>query len=122
MSRSSSGFVVALALGAFGLGCQVNNPPEVKVGPRPSPLVVNPGGEVVLELEVTDPDGDEMEYAWTQIPPEPAGRFSNTRTRNPVWIAPDVEETTTFNLSVTVTDNEGGGVLGTTPGLVVRVR
>ncbi len=122
MSRSSSGFVVALVLSAFGLGCQVNQPPEVKVGPRPVPLVVSPGGEVVLELEVMDPDGDKMEYEWAQIPPQPAGHFSDTHARNPVWIAPDVGETTTFNIAVTVTDDEGGGVLGTTPTLVVRVQ
>ncbi|WP_164017918.1 PKD domain-containing protein [Pyxidicoccus trucidator] len=121
MSRSSSGFVVALVLSAFGLGCHVNLPPEVTVGPRPNPLVIGPGGQVVLELEVADPDGDKIEYEWTQIPPEPAGRFSDKHARNPTWTAPDIGETTTFNIAVTVTDNEGGGVLGTSPTLVVRV-
>jgi protocatechuate 3,4-dioxygenase beta subunit len=122
MFRSSSGVIVALALGALSLGCLVNQPPEVTVGPRPNPLTVAPGGEVLLELEVTDPDGDEMQYEWVQIPAEPAGQFSDTHARNPTWIAPQVSETSTFNITVTVTDNEGGGVLGTTPPVLVRVQ
>lgn len=121
MSRSSSGVIVALVLGAFANGCLVNSSPLVTVGPRPNPLIVAPGGEVVMELEVNDPDGDEMEYDWVQIPAEPAGRFSDARARNPTWTAPVVTETTTFNITVTVTDNEGGGVLGTTPPVLVRV-
>ncbi|MFP2912240.1 hypothetical protein ACLESD_45905 [Pyxidicoccus sp. 3LFB2] len=112
---------MALALSTLVSGCLVNNPPEVTAGPRPSPLIIPPGGQVTLELEVTDPDGDEMEFEWKQNPSEPAGRFSDPGARNPTWTAPNVGETTTFNLTVTVMDNEGGGVLGTTPTLVVRV-
>ncbi|MCY1017522.1 hypothetical protein [Pyxidicoccus sp. MSG2] len=122
MFRSSSGVIVALALGAMSFGCLVNQPPEVTVGPRPNPLSVVPGGEVLLELEVMDPDGDEMQYDWVQIPAEPAGHFSDAHARNPTWIAPQVSETSTFNITVTVTDNEGGGVLGTSPPVLVRVQ
>jgi hypothetical protein len=121
MSRLSSGVIVALALGALGLGCRVNQSPEVRVGPRPNPLIVGPGGDVTMELEVTDPDGDEMTFEWVQIPAEPAGHFSDPHARNPVWTAPDVAETKSFNIAVTVTDNEGGGVLGTSPPVLVRV-
>jgi hypothetical protein len=116
------GVVVALALGALGTGCLVNNPPQVTVGPRPNSLVVVPGGELTMQLEVSDPDGDEITYLWGQIPPEPAGRFSDINARNPTWTAPQVTETTVFNLTVTVSDDEGGGVIGTTPGVVVQVR
>jgi len=123
MSRSSSGFVVALALAlsAFTSGCLVNRPPEVTAGPRPNPLSIGPGGEVALELEVADPDGDELEYSWSQVPAEPAGRFSDRHARNPTWTAPDIGETTTFNLTVTITDGEGAGLRGTAPPVVVRV-
>lgn len=121
MSRSSWGFVVALALSAFSSGCLVNQPPNVTAGPRPNPHIIGPGGEVALELEVADPDGDEMEYEWSQIPAEPAGRFSDRHARNPTWTAPDIGETTTFTIAVTVTDGEGAGVRGDAPPLVVRV-
>lgn len=122
MSRPSVGVVVALALGALGTGCLVNNPPLVTVGPRPNSLVVAPGGELTMQLEVSDPDGDKVTYEWGQIPAEPAGRFSDIHARNPTWTAPQVSETTVFNLTVTVADDEGGGVIGTTPSVVVQVR
>lgn len=121
MSRLSSGVFVAVVLGTLALGCRVNQPPEVTKGPRPNPLTIGPGGEVLMELEVMDPDGDEMTYDWVQIPAEPAGHFSDPHARNPTWTAPDVSETTTFNITVTVSDNEGGGVMGTSPTLLVRV-
>jgi hypothetical protein len=116
------GIFVALALGALGTGCVVNQPPEVTVGPRPNALLVEPGGELLMQLEVMDPDGDEMKYTWGQIPTEPAGQFSDKRARNPTWTAPQVSETTIFNLTVTVEDDEGGGVIGTTPQVMVRVQ
>ena len=122
MSRLFVGVVVALALGAPGLGCLVNNPPQVTVGPRPNSLVVEPGGELTMQLEVTDPDGDEMTFDWAQIPAEPAGHFSDVHARNPTWTAPQVTETTVYTLTVTVTDKEGGGVIGSTPSVVVRVQ
>lgn len=122
MSRSSMGIIMALALGAFGTGCMANLPPEVTVGPRPSSLIAEPGQELLLQLEVSDPDGDKMTYTWAQIPAQPAGRFSDVHARNPTWTAPAVTETTVFTLSVTVSDDEGGGVLGTTPSVVVRVQ
>ena len=123
MSRPSVGIFGALVLlGTLGSGCLVNQPPEVRVGPRPNSLVVSPGGELMMQLEVEDPDGDKMTYDWAQIPPEPAGRFSDVHARNPTWTAPAVTETMVFTLSVTVSDNEGGGVLGTTPSVVVRVQ
>jgi hypothetical protein len=120
MFRSFSGIFVTLALGAFGSGCRVNNPPEVTVGPRPSSLTADPGQVLTLQLEVADPDGDEMTYEWAQVPTEPAGRFSDIHARNPTWTAPDVSETSLFNITVTVQDGEGAGVLGTTPSVVVR--
>ncbi|WP_241758790.1 hypothetical protein [Pyxidicoccus parkwayensis] len=123
MSRLSSGVIVALALGGLGLlGCRVNQPPEVTKGPRPNPLIIEPGGVVTMELEVNDPDGDEMTFDWVQIPAEPAGHFSDPHGRNPTWTAPAVGETKTFNIAVTVSDNEGGGVFGTSPPLLVRVQ
>ncbi|NMO16479.1 hypothetical protein HPC49_53670 [Pyxidicoccus fallax] len=122
MSRLSVGVVVALALGAFGSGCVANSPPLVTVGPRPNSLVVESGGELAMQLEVSDPDGDKMSYFWTQIPADPAGHFSDARTRNPTWRAPVVSETMSFTITVTVTDEEGGGVLGTSPSVVVQVR
>ncbi|MCP3136387.1 hypothetical protein [Pyxidicoccus xibeiensis] len=112
---------MALALGAFGSGCRVNSPPEVTVGPRPNSLTADPGEVLMMQLEVNDPDGDDMTYEWAQVPAQPAGRFSDIHARNPTWTAPDVAETSLFNITVTVQDSEGAGVLGTTPSVVVRV-
>lgn len=121
MSRSYSGIFTALALSGLCLACVANNPPDVTEGPRPEPRVVPPGGQVQFVLEVHDLDGDEMTYSWTQLPAEPAGRFSDEHSRNPTWTAPTVTETTQFTIQVTVNDGEGGGVLGTAPLVTVRV-
>jgi hypothetical protein len=121
MARSYSGIFTALALAGLGLACAANNPPEVTEGPRPEPRVVAPGGEVQFVLKVTDLDGDDMKYTWTQTPSEPAGRFSDVHASNPTWTAPNVSETTQFTIQVTVNDSGGGGVLGTAPAVLVRV-
>lgn len=120
MARSYTGIFTALALAGLALGCAANNPPNVTEGPRPEPRIVEPGGVVQMVLEVSDLDGDSMEYSWTQVPPEPAGRFSDPHSRNPTWTAPTVSQPTQFALQVTVNDAGGGGVLGTSPTVLVR--
>ncbi|MFP2928588.1 hypothetical protein ACLESO_26015 [Pyxidicoccus sp. 3LG] len=122
MLRSFSGVIAALVLGALGPGCLVNQPPEVTVGPRPNSLSATPGEVLMMQLEVEDPNGDKMTYLWAQIPTEPAGHFSDVHARNPTWTAPEVSETQLFNITVTVQDDEGAGVLGTTPAVVVRAQ
>ncbi|NTX05353.1 hypothetical protein HUA74_27675 [Myxococcus sp. CA051A] len=122
MLRSLSGVFAALVILALGCGRVVNHPPDVSAGPIPSPKTVEPGGVVQLVFEVQDPDGDEMEYVWTQNPAEPAGHFSDSHSRTPTWTAPEgVKEPTHFLLQVNVMDSGGGGVLGTTPSVLVRV-
>ncbi|GEN07599.1 hypothetical protein SAMN05443572_101387 [Myxococcus fulvus] len=123
MLRSRSGVFLALVISALGSGCGmvVNHSPEVSAGPIPSPKTVAPGEVVQMLFEVKDPDGDGMEYYWTQSPAEPAGRFSDPRARAPTWTAPDVDGPKHFLLQVNVVDNEGGGVLGTAPSVLVRV-
>jgi hypothetical protein len=118
MSRSYKGIFAALAVAGLGLACVANHPPEVMDGPDAQPETVGPGGQVQMVLEVTDVDGDSMEYSWRQVPPEPAGRFSDPHSRNPTWTAPDVTTTTRFSLQVTVNDEGGGGILGTSAVLV----
>jgi len=123
MLRSHPGVLVALAISFLGLACDgtVNHPPEVKAGPRANSLSAKPGEVLQLVLEVQDPDGDALEYHWSQFPEEPAGRFSDPGARAPTWTAPHVERPTTFVLQVNVLDNEGGGVLGTVPSVLVEV-
>ncbi|MFY2556141.1 hypothetical protein ACN469_00700 [Corallococcus terminator] len=120
MLRSLSGVFAALVVLTLGCGRVVNHPPDVRVGPSPSPKTVAPGGVVQLVLEVQDPDGDDMEYYWTQNPAEPAGHFSDAHSRTPTWTAPDVKEPMHFLLQVNVVDTEGGGILGTGPSVLVR--
>ncbi|MCP3098309.1 hypothetical protein LZ198_05380 [Myxococcus sp. K15C18031901] len=123
MLRSRPGVFAALVISILGPACGavVNHPPEVKAGPRTSSQTVQPGDVVQLVLEVQDPDGDELEFHWSQLPAEPAGHFSDSRTRAPTWTAPQVDRPTTFLLQVNVMDNEGGGVLGSAPSVYVHV-
>lgn len=121
MLRSLSGVFAALIISTLGCGRVVNHPPDVRAGPIPSPKTVLPGGVVQLVFEVQDPDGDDLEFYWTQMPAEPAGHFSDIHSRTPTWTAPEgVDGPTHFLLQVNVMDTEGGGVLGTAPSVLVR--
>ncbi|WP_237077967.1 PKD domain-containing protein [Myxococcus xanthus] len=120
MSHSYSKVFGALVLLGLGVSCRANHAPKVSTGPRPSPQVVAAGGVVSFVFEVEDPDGDSMTFQWQQLPAEPAGTFSDATARNPTWVAPEVSETTTFAIMVTVEDSEGDGIMAQGPGVIVH--
>ncbi|WP_342378222.1 hypothetical protein NVS55_02605 [Myxococcus stipitatus] len=120
MQRLFSGVFATLVVLASACGGEPNHPPRVTNGPTPSPKTVAPGGVVEIVFEVKDQDGDPIVYNWVQVPAEPAGHFSDPHTRAPTWTAPEVAEPTRFMLQVNAMDDEGGGLLGTTPSILVR--
>ncbi|WP_338871664.1 hypothetical protein [Myxococcus stipitatus] len=120
MQRVFSGIFATLVVLASGCGGAPNHPPRVTNGPTPNPKSVDSGEAVQLIFEVKDEDGDAITYNWTQVPAEPAGQFSDPHVKTPTWTAPAVAEPTRFMLQVNVMDDEGGGLLGTTPSILVR--
>jgi hypothetical protein len=70
---------------------------------------VNEGQSVTLSVSASDPQGDALTYAWTQVSPAtPVGTFTNGSSASPGWRAPQVTATTAFTLRVTVSDGTGG--------------
>ncbi len=90
----------------------------VLAGAVATPAEVSSGNAVALTLDVADPDGDALTYAWTQSPASPAGTFSDASAANPTWTAPEVTGETSFQLNVAVADERGGSARGST---VVKV-
>jgi hypothetical protein len=90
----------------------VNRPP-VLTGPTASVTTVDEQLPIDLFSRATDPDGDPVTYAWTQVTPaSPMGAFSSTTDANPTWTAPDVNATGVFRLRVTASDGQGGNTPG----------
>jgi uncharacterized protein (TIGR03382 family) len=79
----------------------VDKPPVPSAGPSQT---VNEGALVLLTAAAsTDPDGDPLSFAWTQIA-GPAANLVNANTVSPVFIAPNVPVTgATLTFSVAVT-------------------
>ena len=75
-----------------------NSAPEVTLGtPQKEEKVTN------YELEVKDPDGDNVELSLEESPP--GMRLEGTRL---VWEAPEVQRDTSFNVTVKARDERGG--------------
>ncbi len=78
----------------------VNNPPVANAG---EDQIVEEGTIVQLDGSNSfDPDGDELTFLWS-APPEI--ELSNPNIINPTFIAPDVEEDTTYILTLVVSDS-----------------
>ena len=79
----------------------VNRSPAVSA--RCDPCEIHRGGEVALTATASDPDGDELTYAWSA----PAGRFSEAADAATTrWTAPD--EIGPVTIGVEVSDGHGG--------------
>jgi hypothetical protein len=66
------------------------------------------GQSTQLDAHAIDPDSDALTYSWSQtLPASPQGSFSSQTSASPSWTAPTVAATTTFLLSVTVSDGHG---------------
>jgi hypothetical protein len=115
-SGSRWGVASLLLLGALGTGCGVgfNQPPKVTVGPVASEQFVESGAEVHMHLVVSDAEGEKLRFNWGQTPSAPAGEFSDTSAQEPIWIAPEVTESQTFQLSVVIKDPELNTLQGLT--------
>jgi|SRR5215217_27000 len=102
-----------LFLGFGGLACGGDDPlpsnkPPTLTGPTAQPTAVSSGSPVSLTLEASDPDGDVLTFAWTQVPASPAGTFTNISAPAPSWTAPVVSASQRFALRVSVSDGRGG--------------
>lgn len=63
-------------------------------------------GEVLLDgFRSSDPDGDSLSYAWQVI--SGPGRLQDAQTQRPTYVAPDVDETRTATIQLSVSDSQG---------------
>jgi MYXO-CTERM domain-containing protein len=70
-----------------------------------SPSITAPArGTVTLEASATDPDGDAITYAWTQIPGDTV-ELSDATSARPTFAAPDTLVDLTYEFQVTATAN-----------------
>jgi len=91
----------------FITGILVNHVPEISSF-TVTPQIVNPGGQVTIQCNATDPDGDNLTYNWTAT----NGILSSTTTNPVVWTAPSL--TGTYVIDVSVRDNYNGSIQGST--------
>ncbi|MCY4511028.1 MAG: Ig-like domain-containing protein, partial [Acidobacteria bacterium] len=83
-----------------------NQPPSVSASCHPCTVV--PGGEVRLTATASDPDDDDLTYAWTASQGAFGGGTDAAATR---WTAP--EATGRVTIRVEVSDNQGGSASAT---------
>ena len=71
-----------------------NRPPTVTAGADPT--ATTPGGQVTLNAEVYDPDGDKMTIQWSA----PSGTLNNPTGARTYWTAPQATGPVTITISV----------------------
>jgi hypothetical protein len=71
-----------------------NRPPTVTAGA--DPMTTAPGGQVTLNAEVYDPDGDQLKIQWSA----PAGTFNNATGARTYWTAPQTTGPVTITIAV----------------------
>ncbi len=83
-----------------------NNPPNANAGADQQVdegLAVNLNGS-----QSTDPDGDALSFAWTQIGGSPTVTLTGANTATPTFSAPMVAASTPLTFRLTVNDGRGG--------------
>jgi hypothetical protein len=83
-----------------------NTPPNVGAG---ADKTVDEGASVTLDGAASDPDGDNLSLAWTQIS-GPAVTIGNANAAQAVITAPQVAEATVLTFRLTASDGRGGVV------------
>jgi hypothetical protein len=71
-----------------------NRPPTVTAGADPT--TTTPGGQVTLNAEVYDPDGDPLKIQWSAA----AGTFNNPAGARTYWTAPQAAGPVTITIAV----------------------
>ncbi|MGI6149656.1 MAG: right-handed parallel beta-helix repeat-containing protein [Limnochordia bacterium] len=94
--------LVVLTAGCGGGGGGGNKAPRIKSHAPSSPVVVAPGANQTFSVVAEDPDGDDLDYAWTAT----AGTLHPSTTNAAVWTAPQTEGTA--KVTVSVSDGRGG--------------
>jgi hypothetical protein len=80
----------------------VNAPPDADAG---GDQTVDQGATVTLDASGSnDPDGDALNYDWSQTGGGPSVSLSDTSAAQPTFTAPDVSEETTLDFEVEVSD------------------
>jgi len=97
--------------GSSNGGGSTNHSPTLTAASTATPNAVVGGDVVQLSVGASDPDGDTLSYAWSQVPSTPAGTFG-VQAASTTWTAPAVTSGTSFQLNVTVSDGRGGTVSG----------
>jgi subtilisin-like proprotein convertase family protein len=94
-----------------------NNPPTANAGPDAQ---ANESTTVNLSgAGSTDPDGDALSFAWTQIAGSPTLTLTGASTATPSFTAPSVAVDTNYTFRLTVNDGRGGS---DTDDVVITVR
>jgi hypothetical protein len=84
-------------------GGPVNQPPTANAG---ADQVVNATAQVTLAGSGSDPENGALTYLWQQIG-TPQVQLSNASTATAQFIAPQVQQDTTLQFQLTVTDDQG---------------
>lgn len=111
-------FIAAIALA----GCGVPQPPRITRAPAATPDVIDERGVSTLTVAADFEDRRPVTFEWRQLFPEaPVGAFASPDSATTLWVAPSVEETTTFVLRVTAGGDDRPAVEGEVRVAVVDV-
>ncbi len=83
-----------------------NNPPNANAGPDAAANESTTGN--LNGAGSTDPDGDALTFAWTQIAGSPTLSLTGANTATPSFTAPAVAVDTNYTFRLTVNDGRGG--------------
>ncbi|HSR49201.1 MAG TPA: Ig-like domain-containing protein [Acidobacteriota bacterium] len=81
-----------------------NRPPVVDAGPD---QVASNGQMIVLQGQVSDPDGDALSLNWTQLT-GPAVNLQNSTQAQAFFVAPGLEQSRELTFQLTASDGKGG--------------
>ena len=108
--RVDTGVGQNIGLAEFQVFGPTNAAPQITAGPTASPDSISDLQTSTISATASDPDGDPLTYAWTAS----GGSISGTGA-SVTFTPPPVATTTTFSVSLTVSDGKGGtAAAGTT--------